>query len=279
MRSQMRAIHLSIVLLGLSASTARAQRIHDFGFTAGMAYPRANSPQLAATLTLGLLNRDFELAAGSTSEDAFFAVNRVWTWSGFSFGVGAAIYNGRDGTKPGIDGAVARAIPIAPRSSAAIQVIARGIAMSGATRWSVGAGIKLAPLRGGLLVGERVVQPVEYLEVARSWNALVAQIMLMDNSASTIAAISASADSMLITFAPLARGDLLDDVARVARVLAASTEPLHLVISSPEPVWVTAAATSGGFPAERITSNTSVSTTTIRVLQEPAVSTIRSERP
>lgn len=279
MRSQMRAIQLSIVLLGLSASTAGAQRIHDFGFTAGMAYPRASSPQLAATMTLGLLNRDFELAAGSTSDDAFFAVNRVWTRSTFSFGAGAAIYNGTDGTKPGIDGAVALAIPIAPRSSAAIQLIGRGIAVSGATRWSVGAGIKLAPLRGGLLVGERVAQPVEYLEVARSWDALVAQIMLMDNGASSIVGISATSDSMLITFAPLARGDLIDDVARIARVLAASTEPLHLVISAPEPVWVSAAATSGGFPAERIISSTSASTTTIRVLQEPAVSTIRSERP
>jgi hypothetical protein len=279
MRLQMRVIKLSIVLLGVSASTAGAQRVHDFGFTAGMAYPRASSPQLAATMTLGVMNRDFELSAGSTSDDAFFAVNHVWRRSSFILGGGAAVYNGPDGTRPGIGGAIGLDIPIAPRSSAAIQLIGRGIAVIGATRWSLGAGIKLAPLRGGLLVGEQVAQPVEYLEVARSWDALVAQIMLMDNGASSIKTITATADSMILTFAPLARGDLIEDVARVARVLAASTEPLQLDISAPEPIWVSAAATSGGFPAERITSNTSASTTTIRVLREPGVSPNRSEQP
>ena len=277
----MRILLTSLALLVLAAAPAGAQRIQDFGFGAGLSvHPSTNaSPQLMATMTLGIRDHDIELAAGSSSDDAFFSATYLLTFWQFNYGAGIAAYNGVSGTKPGIAAHVAFALPIAPQAAAALEVGARGIAVSGAVRLSLGAGIKLAPRRGGLLLGERVAQPMEKDEVARSWDVIVAQIMLFRDGASSLAAVTATDSTMTMKFAPVARDELMVDIARVARILAASTERLHLIINAPESVWVRVAITSGGFPTERVSEGPAANVTTIHALRAPAASAPRSERP
>src|SRR5687768_6127228 len=277
----MRIVLSSIALLVLAANPAGAQRIQDFGFGAGLSvHPSTNaSPQLAATMTLGIRGHDIELAAGSSSDDSFFSASYQLSFWQFNYGAGIAAHNGVSGTKPGIAAHIMFELPIAPRAAAALEVGARGIAMSGAVRLSLGAGIKLAPRRGGLLLGERVAQPVEQDELARSWEVIVAQIMLFGDGASSLEHVAATDSTLEMKFGPVPRDELMDDVSRVARILAASTERIQLVINAPEAVWVRAAATAGGFPTERITEGPAASITTIHALREPAVSPSRSERP
>jgi hypothetical protein len=277
----MRIAFTSVAFLVFAAVPAGAQRIQDFGFGAGLSvHPSTNaSPQLAATMTLGVRNHDIEFAAGSSSDDAFFTVSYLRSIWLFNYGAGIAAYNGVSGRKAGIAANVAFALPIAPHSAAALEVGARAIAVSGATRLALGAGIKLAPRRGGLLLGERVAQPMEKDEVARSWPVIVAQIMLFRDGVSSLEQVKATDSMIEMTFAPVARGALMADVARLARILAASTEPLQLIITAPEPVWVRAAITSGGFPTEHITEGRVSDITTIRALREPPASALRSERP
>jgi hypothetical protein len=265
----------------LAVAPASAQRIQDFGFAAGFAlHPKINpSPQLAATMTLGVRGHDVELAVGSTSEDAFLSASRLWEFSGFTYGAGVAVYNGTGRTKPGLAGGAAYALPIAPRASAALQVGARAIAVSGAFRLYLGAGIKLAPLRGGLLLGERIVQPQEQADLARSWDIIVAQIMLLDNGSSSLDDVQVSDSTIIIRFAAATRAELMDDVARVARILTASTDRIHLIVRAPEPVWIRAAITSGGFPAERITEGSASSVTTLQALRSPSGGASRSVQP
>jgi hypothetical protein len=277
----MRIVLSSIALLILAAAPAGAQRIQDFGFGAGLSvHPSTSaSPQLAATMTLGIRGHDLELAAGSSSDDAFFSASYVRSFWQFHYGAGIAAYDGLSGTKPGLAAHIGFALPIAPRSAAALEVGARGIAVTDAVRLSLGAGIRLAPRRGGLLLGERVEQPMEQDELARSWEVIVGQIMLFGDGGSSLEHVTATDSTIEMRFAPVARAVLMDDVARVARILAASTERVQIVINAPEAMWVRAAATSGGFPTERITEGPASSITTIHASRRPDESASRSEQP
>ena len=276
----MRSITIAAALTILAALPAHAQRIHDFGFTAGVSlHPRAASPELAAMATLDARNRRLEVAVASSSDAAYFSVTHVWMFSSLSYGAGLAVYTAEQQTRPGLSASAAFALPIAPRGAAAVQLGARAITTMKTTYVSVGAGIRLAPRRGGLIAGENVEQPQTRAEAVRSWEVVVAQVMLLDNGATALASADVTPTGLRLTFAPAVRGDLMDDVARIARILAASTEALRLEVSAPEPVWISAAATAGGFPPERISTSASEGPVTILVLRPPSASTNRSEQP
>jgi hypothetical protein len=103
--------------------------------------------------------------------------------------------------------------------------------------------------------------------------------MLFGDGMSSLEHVTASDTRIEMRFAPVTRRELMDDVARVARILSASTERIHIVVSAPDAVWVRAAVASGGFPTELITAGPPSGITTIHALREPAASAPRSERP
>lgn len=261
-------------LLATSTPAAGQLRVEDFGFGAGISSrtERAAGPLLSANVTLGVHGRAFELAVGSSREDAFFSASRIWRHSLFAFGGGAALYGSERGTRPGATALAALSLPLAPREAAALQLTGRVIATTGVSAFSLGFGVRLAPLRGGLQLGENVAAVREPEEVSQSWEGVVAQVMLLQQPASSLVAVSVTPRSLTMRFAADSRAALMDDVARVARVLRGCTEPLRLQITAPEAIWVVAAATAGGFPAERIVAESADAPVTIRVLREPAAS-------
>jgi hypothetical protein len=151
--------------------------------------------------------------------------------------------------------------------------------VSGGPRWSLGAGITLAPFRGGLRLGEDDAAPLAPADVARSWEAVVAQVMLLDDASSSIEDVMATPTALSMRFAPASRADVMLEVSRVARILSAGIDVHQLVISAPDPSWVRAAATAGGFPAERIIAQVNEGAITVQATRVPDATTLRSARP
>lgn len=261
----------------LSATPVAAQlRIDDFGFGAGIG--KGGSAEITAGTTLQLGGRAVELLAGTAAQDAFLSVLHSWTHARFTYGAGFGIYTITDAVRPGLAGMLAYGIPLAPSRAAALQLLTRAAVMNGAARASAGIAIRLAPRRGGIMLGENVAPPVAPREAARTWDAIVAQVMLLDNGASSLHDVMVTHTSLVMRFAPRRRAELLEDVGRVARVLSGSADPLYLTVNAPEPAFVAAAATAGGFPAERIITGEVSTVITLQATRTVASAAVRSAR-
>jgi hypothetical protein len=125
-------------------------------------------------------------------------------------------------------------------------------------------------------LGETLSSPTPALDHTRSWDAVVAQVMLLDDGLSCLDDVIATPTAMSIRFTAASQPDVMRDVSRVARVLSAGSDVNELVISAPETSWVRAAATAGGFPPERIRAYAEDGSVTIQATRVRADHTIRS---
>lgn len=271
----------AVVCLGLicTAAPAAAQvRLREFGFGAAMtsAAGARGAAQIGAALTLDVQRHGFEVAAGAAAAEEFLSLTSVWRLGPLSYGVGPALHSSAGGTRPVAAGRVALDIPLAPRGGAALRIGARVLALNGGARWSLGAGIALAPFRGGLRLGEDVAAAPAPADVARSWDAVVAQVMLLDDGTSCVGDVMATPTALSIRFLQASQQDVTQEVSRVARILSAGAEVAELVISAPDASWVSAAATAGGFPAERISTQSMADAITIQATRAPLSPAIRS---
>jgi hypothetical protein len=132
------------------------------------------------------------------------------------------------------------------------------------------------PACQGMQLGESTAAPAPAADQARSWDAVVAQVMLLDDGLSCLDDVIATRTAMSVRFTPASRAEVMRDVARVARILSAGDDVNELVISAPETSWVRAAATAGGFPPERIRAYAETGSVTIQATRVPAEQTIRS---
>ena len=263
---------------------AQGVRFDALGFEGGIiTQSRVTvAPQLAASVRLLFATVPAEISVGSsvadlsdhegTQSDVFLTAARLWEPArnvtlGAGIGihslhtriVGAAaeeqlVVSGRDrsGLRPALTGSLGFAVPLAHGSAARLQLVARGTAMSDAQQLSLALGMQLAPRARGVLLGEAVRPHMPRADEARSWDALISQIMLFE-SAARVHDIMATHMTLQIKFSGIADDEVLTAISRVARVFAASAEPLQLAITAAEPAPVALAATAAGFPPERIT--------------------------
>jgi hypothetical protein len=79
------------------------------------------------------------------------------------------------------------------------------------------------PACGGMQLGETTPPQPEPTDVARSWDAVVAQVMLLEDGLSCLDDVIATRTAMSIRFTPASQSDVTRDVARVARILSAGS--------------------------------------------------------
>lgn len=276
----MRWTFLAVGLLVIGTPAAAQVRVADFGFSAGVASgaDAAAAAQITAGATLRLGARHYELAAGSSAEDAFLSAMALGRAARFTYGGGVALHSVAGEFRPALTSLAAYAVPLAPLSAAALQLQTRGALLRGGMRLSLALAIVLAPARGGMMLGENVRLSIAPTEIGRTWESIITQIMLLDNGQSSLDDVMVTPTAIVMRFSQGRQEALFTDVGRVARILSASSEPLYLSVTGPQPIGVAAAATAGGFPAERIMATDTTAEITLRATRTASAAAIRSAR-
>ncbi|HEX6559243.1 MAG TPA: hypothetical protein VF021_07260, partial [Longimicrobiales bacterium] len=200
--------------------------------------------------------------AGADSDDALRAMERS-----------------RSGRRGALTALAALQLPLAARDAAALQLGARAAFMRGTRQLSFGLSVALRPGRGGLMRGERIAIPQARTEAARSWQSIVQQLMQLQGQLEPVSDVLVTNTALLIKFGPVADASLRDAVARIARILSAGSDAVMITVTGPQPARIAAAATAGGFPAERITLVQGGALVTLQAIRPPSARPPHSAQP
>lgn len=251
--------------------------------------------RLPVELSVGSSTGNLASGAG-TQHDAFMSALRTWRLSRYlvaGAGVGChrlqTTLNDRNGGgvapdydasgfRPALEGTFGLNLPLAPADGAAIRLTGRVAAMHGVTQLGVGFSVLLAPARGRLMLGEAAPAPVSTAALTRSWDAIVAEIMLLENRLPPLQEVRATGNTLMMKLYDPGMEAMRDAVSRIARVLNGSAENIGLVIRSPDPAILAAAATSAGFPAERIVLEVTPSGATLQATRPRPAAASRTAR-
>lgn len=182
------------------------------------------------------------------------------------------------GFRPALEGMVGLSLALAPMDAAAILLTVRGAAMRGVHQYGAGLGVRLSPARTQMLLGERGPSATSPDVRQRSWDSLVAEVMLLENRLPPLHDVLATRNAIVMKLYSPNPDAMHDAVARIARVLNGSDEDIQLAIAAPDPAALAAAATSAGFPAERITTEVATKGTTLQATRPAPVTATRIAR-
>lgn len=303
----MRILIILALTLVTCASLLRGQarpQIQHLGFSGGVVSARgvAAAAQISIAADLRVARTPIELSVGSstgnltpaagTRHDVFVSAIRTWRASRHLIGgAGIGLHKlettrinaGEDGVtmddvltgfRPALEGFIGVNLPLAPADGAGIRLTVRSAVMRGFTQLGLGVGVRISPARGRMMLGEVSPATVAASAVTRSWESVVAEVMLFEKRLSPLYEIVATSDLLVIKLASADRAAMRDAVIRVARVLNGCSEAVQLEIAAPESALLAAAATSAGFPAERIVTASTLHGSTLRAIR-PAPATPR----
>ena len=283
------AMKLRLLLLAMALSpgitAAQSVAVTGFGFNAGVTAHRQVDPAALLEATLSLRTPLFpaQAMAGSSvadlkngrgaQRDVFISASALKSLGKY-FDVGAgiglhslgtrvagsdfdpasrALERQQSGLRAAVSALSTLRLPLAPSGAASVGLTARATLMRSIRQFSISLGMQLSPHRGGLALGERAHKHTANPEAARTWDAVVSEIVLQQDAFAPLSDVIATRNALLLKFESNDSVAVADAVARIARMLNGSSEAVFLTISAPDPLQLAVAATSGGFPPERIT--------------------------
>jgi hypothetical protein len=261
-------------MLLCSAGTAHAQRLSSLGLAAGAVLQDDARATAAFTGSAGIhwiipwttvLQRsvaDLEEDAGTgTLHDVSFAVLPSWEpWQGrILLSAGPSLHavrhdyvNGPDESRARIaaTGLAGLRLPVAG-VGVNVELLARADVMEPATQFSALFGMRIRPGIANTLVLGEPRAPAQVAARRAIWNDVLMQLILLQQSLESFTRIKEVETGIELEFdqRPVT---LYDDIARVARVLAAADPPVMVTVFAPNAGRVGAAVTAGSFPAERL---------------------------
>ena len=132
-----------------------------------------------------------------------------------------------------------------------VEVMARADALEPSTQFSALFGLRIRPGVGNTLsLGEPHV-PALVAEQRAIWNDVLMQLILLQQSLESFTRIKDIETGIELEF-DQSVVTVYDDIARVARVLAAADPPVIVTVFAPNAGRAGAAITAGSFPAERL---------------------------
>lgn len=251
---------------------AQAQRLASVGLATGLHVSDDTEPTAAFSgsltveyrlhwlVTLQRTVAEYARNTG-TQRSLSIAVTPIWEpWGGRAFiGAGATLHGVRVDRTNGVHeqsnyiglSAVAgmRAYVAGPGLS--LELSGRGDALNGQRQLSALFGMRYRPqLPNTLTRGEPSDKPVPTL-VASAWQDVLMQLILLQQNLETFTRIREIETGIELEFES-GRVTLYDDIAKVARVLAATDPPVNVTVFAPNAGRVGAAVTAGSFPPERL---------------------------
>jgi hypothetical protein len=147
-------------------------------------------------------------------------------------------------------GVIALRLPIAGEG-VAIELLGRADALDPSPQFSAHFGVRVRPgMRNTLTLGEPM-SPTRVAEHRAVWNDVLMQLILLQQSLESFSRIREIETGIELEF-DQSEVTLYDDIARVARVLAAADPPVIVSVFAPNAGRAGAAVTAGSFPAERL---------------------------
>jgi hypothetical protein len=267
----MRRVALVSILMFYSANSLDAQ-VESVGVAAGWHYTEATRPTAAfaasAALHAGLswlllLQRSLaELESDTvvgTERDISLTLMPLWQPFGGRFfaGVGAALNERRVQLvdAPDTRETSVRAVAIA---GIRLPIAGEGLAIELSGRADHHDDVAVTALFGvrarfGAIRNLQFGEPASPATVARAavWNDVLMQLILLQQSLESFTRIKEIEAGIELEFV-MGNVTLWDDVAKVARVLAAAQPPVTVTTFGPNAGRVAAAVTAGSFPPERL---------------------------
>jgi hypothetical protein len=250
-----------------------AQRLASYGVAAGAAFQDDARASAAFSLSAGvhwylpwlfMLQRSVaELegdSAGGTLRDVSLALLPVWQPldARIALGVGASLYSLRReligapderNTRVALTGVAALRLPLAG-DGVLLELLARADALEPEPQLSALLGVRVRPgVPNTLRLGEPAT-PARAAERA-VWNDVLMQLVLLQQELESFTRIREIETGIELEFDQRSV-TLYDDIARVARVLAAADPPVVVTVFAPNAGRAGAAVTAGSFPAERL---------------------------
>ena len=263
-----------LLLFLVSARALQAQRVSSFAISTGAAFQEDARATAAFTASAGVfwlapwtawlqysVAEPDAGAAQGTFRDISLALLPSWEpWQGrLLLAFGPSLHSlDRDyvgapditRTRLAATGVAGVRLPIAG-PGVAIEVTARADAIDPEPQFSALFGIRVRPgMRNDLTVGERMT-PTQVAEHRAVWNDVLMQVILLQQSLESFTRIREIETGIELEF-DQTQVTLYDDVARVARVLAAADPPVIITVFAPNAGRAGAAVTAGSFPAERL---------------------------
>lgn len=202
-----------------------------------------------------------EAGAEGTLRDVSLAVLPAWEpWQGrLLFGLGPSLHSlNRDyvgladdsRTRVAATGIAGVRVPVAG-PGVSLELVARADAIEPEPQFSALLGVRIRPgLRNTLMLGERKT-PMQVAVHRAVWNDVLMQVILLQQDLESFTRIREIETGIELEF-DQTQVTLYDDVARVARVLAAADPPVVVTVFAPNAGRAGAAVTAGSFPAERL---------------------------
>ena len=265
---------LLVLLLLSSAGPAHAQRLSSLGLAAGAVLQDDARATAAFTVSAGihwvipwttLLQgsvADLEENAGiGTLHDVSFAVLPSWEpWQGrLLLSAGPSLHavshdyvHGPDESRARIaaTGIAGLRLPVAG-AGVNLELLARADVMEPVAQFSALFGMRIRlGLANTLILGEPRA-PAQVAARRAIWNDVLMQLILLQQSLESFTRIKEVETGIELEF-DQRQVTLYDDIARVARVLAAADPPVMVTVFAPNAGRVGAAVTAGSFPAERL---------------------------
>ncbi len=263
-----------MAMLMCSAEAMPAQRVTSYGIAVGVAFQDDAHATAAFNVSgsvywrlpwLAMVQRSMaELqgdSTGGTLRDVSLALLPAWEPFGgrVLLAAGPSLHALRRDVLRQADGgetrfaftAVAGArLPIAG-DGAMIELFARGDALEPIPQFSVLFGVRIRPgVPNTLMLGEPL-SPARVAQHRAAWNDVLMQLILLQQSLESFTRIRELETGIDLEF-DQRTVTLYDDLARVARVLAAADPPVTVTVFAPNAGRAAAAVTAGSFPAERL---------------------------
>jgi hypothetical protein len=265
---------LMAVLLFCCADVARAQRVTSYGIGVGGTYEEDARATAAFSMSgsvhwwipwLGILQRTVaELngnAAGGTVRDVSFALMPAWEPAGgrLVLAAGGSLHSLHrellqlpdvHETRPAFTAAAGLRVPFAG-DGVLLELLARADLLNPAPQFSAVFGVRVRPgLPNTLTRGERL-SAARVAAHQAVWNDVLMQLILLQQNLESFTRIRELETGIDLEFNERTV-TMYDDLARVARVLAAADPPVTVTVFAPNSGRAAAAVTAGSFPAERL---------------------------
>jgi hypothetical protein len=265
---------LILITLFCCVKPANAQRLSSYGVAAGAAVQNDARATAVFSLSAGvhwlvpwlaMLHRsvaDLEGDSGvGTLRDVSLALLPSWEpWGGrLLFAVGPSVHALRrdlvlasddDHTRIALTGVTGVRLPLAGEG-VLIELLARADALDPQPQYVAILGVRVRPgLPNTLMLGEPRA-PARIAEHAAVWNDVLMQVILLQQNLESFTRIKEIETGIELEFDQSVI-TLYDDIATVARVLAAADPPVLVTVFAPNAGRAGAAVTAGAFPAERL---------------------------
>ena len=265
---------LTVVALLLVTRTASAQRVTSYGVSAGALSERGTDVTAAFNVSVGLtvglplmfmLQRSVAELEGATITGTLRDVSlaALATWEPFDgaiiLGGGGSVHDVRRdvlgeedqrNARFGATGLAGFRLPIAG-NAISLEFLGRIDLIDTEPQYAVLFGGRVRPGRDNTLQRGEPMPAQAVAQRAAVWNDVLMQLILLQQSLEAFTRIKEIDTGIELEF-NAAAVTLYDDVAKVARVLAAADPPVIVTVFAPNAGRTAAAVTAGSFPAERV---------------------------